>query len=258
MLYQKLDATFLPTNNAKQFNQFYNLCFFIPGINIITELISDINIVQKFYEDAKNNDSLVKVSDKDVELFKKLDKKNQMFYYSDFGERKLGEEVFAIGEKKTYVINDPNLSSLKYDKLFPLDYSLNEVKILNNITGYTYKVGTIDGENVAIIGIPNSSSSFNRVRFSHENILESHKYEMMDLDEANNKTFTVYPFIYDEKTKAKLDIAVEEIKKSRIENGLFNETVLSNDKEINLEQSDSYVNEVDGPVLRKTKTNIKK
>ena len=162
-------------------------------------------------------------------------------------DKKEGEEVIGFMGNTPLVVVDHDLSRLNYEKLLPLDYTLNEVKILNNLTGYSYRVGTIDDENVAVIGIPNPKSTLKRVEYPNDNFLTAHNYVKMDLDEAKDKTFTVYPFTYDGEIKRDLDVAVEEIRKTR------NNT----DEEVYINSFDNCFDipskEVEGPVLRRKK-----
>ena len=100
----------------------------------------------------------------------------------------------------------------------PLDYTLDEVKRLNEATTYSYRIGKIDGKNVAVIGIPNPDSPVSKIQFKAEDYKITHTYEKMTEEEAQDKTFIVYPFTTHEDTQADVNKIIKEIKQSRINN----------------------------------------
>lgn len=84
-------------------------------------------------------------------------------------------------------------------------------------TTFSYRIGKIDGKNIAVIGIPNPDSPVSRIQFKSEGYKITHSYEKMTEEEAKDKTFTVYPFATHEDTKENLEKVIEEIKQSRID-----------------------------------------
>ena len=74
----------------------------------------------------------------------------------------------------------------------------------------------------------------------------------MDLDEAKSKTFTVYPYTYEDRFKDDLEAVVEEIKQSRIASNNYVENELT--EEIN-SYDETNTHEQEGPVLRRVKIN---
>ena len=116
-----------------------------------------------------------------------------------------------------YISTQYGLVSLCYEKLMPLDYTLDEVKRLNEATTYSYRIGKMDGKNIAIIGIPNPNGTIKRIRSKEDNYNTIHMYENMTEEEAKNKTFTVYPFTIYEETQSEVEKVVQEIKQSRID-----------------------------------------
>lgn len=112
---------------------------------------------------------------------------------------------------------DYKLTSLCYEKLMSLDYTLDEVKRLNEATTYSYRISKMDGRNIAIIGIPNPNGTIKKIRSKEDNYNMIHMYENITEEEAKNKTFTVYPFTIYEETQSEVEKVVQEIKKSRID-----------------------------------------
>ena len=244
----KKNNKWISNKEDKVVNKLKTISFFIPVVNILVAAVDGLDLKKRVIKEYKANDVLDELSEKDVEYFKSLKTRRQkLLYITAQYDKKDGQEVIGFMGNTPLVVVDHDLSRLNYDKLLPLDYTLNEVKLLNNLTGYSYRVGTIDNENVAVIGIPNPKSTLKRVEYPNDNFITAHNYEKMDLDEAKDKTFTVYPFIYDGNIKRDLDVAVEEIRKTR---NYTNEEVYTNTFNNNFDISSK---QVEGPVLRKKK-----
>ena len=249
----KENKNWIKNKEDKVINKLKTISFFIPVVNIIVAALDNIDLKDRIIKEYKANDVLDELSEKDIEYFKSLKTKMQkILYITAQIDKKEGEEVIGFMGNTSLVVVDHDLSRLNYEKLLPLDYDLNDVKELNNVTGYTYRVGTIDGENVAVIAIPNAGKTLKRVKFPNESYFDAHKYEEMDLDEAKNKTFTVYPYTYEDRFKDDLEAVVEEIKQSRIASNSYVENELT--EEIN-SYDETNTHEQEGPVLRRVKTN---
>ena len=207
-----------------------------------------------------DNDVYMKIPDHKVESLKSIDSKlTKLLFIANLSDDK---DIVAIGNNRVFVLDSNNIK-LKYEKLLPLDYTLNEVKHLNNLTGYTYRVGTMDNENVAIIGIPSNTTKVDIIKFPNEkNFDKPHKFEEMDLEVAKNKTFTVYPYTYSERFKSDLESTVEEFKQKRLNNYNFEEVYTpqieeSYEEVYNTTQSEAPLNE-EVKTLKMIKTNKKK
>ncbi len=103
-------------------------------------------------------------------------------------------------------------------------YTLDEVKRLNEKTGYLYKVGTIDNRSVAIIGNYNQKEDEDHkvqiVEFlfeDEEDIKEYKFHPENELDERlNDKLFTVYSLTFnDDLEKCINEIKLEKIRKEK-------------------------------------------
>ena len=170
------------------------ICHYIPGINIISELTNIFYVKKHLYNEAKVNNCLIKVSDKDLEVYNSLNNVYQkVLFYSQLSSGRDGEEIIGFSGNLPIIKVDPDLSVIRYEKLPELDYNLNDVKHLNNLTGYTYRVGTVDDKNIAIFGISSANLTFDKLKFYDENYSQVHNFEEMDLDEAKHKKFIVYP-----------------------------------------------------------------
>ena len=147
--------------------------------------------------------------------YAKMEGKLQKLTFTAFTASKESEEEFFGFIGKRPIIVDHGLTSLYYEPLMSLDYTLDEVKRLNEATTYSYRIGKIDDKNVAIIGIPNPDSPVSRIQLKSEDYKITHTYEKMTEEEAQDKTFTVYPFMSE--TDDKVQKVVDEIKQSRID-----------------------------------------
>ena len=155
------------------------------------------------------------MTEEEKEQYAKMEGKLQKLTFTAFTASKESEEEFFGFIGKRPIVVDHGLTTLYYGPLMPLNYTLDEVKRLNEATNYSYRIGKIDGKNVAIIGIPNPDSPVSRIQLKSEDYKITHTYEKMTEEEAQDKTFTVYPFMSE--TNEKVQEVVEEIKQSRID-----------------------------------------
>lgn len=188
----------------------------LPGVNLINASIKGEKLKRSVMNDPKVKESIVPMTEKEKEQYVKMENKLQKLTFTAFMAEKENEEEFLgfIGGKP--IIVDHGLTSLDYKELIPLDYTLDEVKRLNEATTYSYRIGQVDRENIAIIGIPNPDSPINRIQFKEENYKIIHTYKKMTEEEAKDKKFIVYPFTMNEDTQENVNKVIQDIKQSRI------------------------------------------
>lgn len=235
------------------------LLILIPGVNLLNAGIKGAKLKKSIMNDPQIKDAIVPMTDKEKEQYEKMEGKMQKLTFTAFTTAKENEEeeFFGFIGKKPIVV-DHGLTSLYYEKLMPLDYTLDEVKRLNEATTFSYRIGKIDGKNIAVIGIPNSNSPVSRIQFKSEDYKITHTYEKMTEEEAKDKTFTVYPFTTHEDTKENLEKVIEEIKQSRIDSAtkanldaLQSQPRFEQDY-VPTETEEVLTEEQQGPVLKKT------
>ncbi len=231
----------------------------VPGVNLINSSMQGAKFKEAVRNDPKIKEATVPMTEKEKEQYAKMEGKLKKIAFIAFTSRKeKEEEYFGFVGKKPTVVNY-GLTSIYYEKLMPLDYTLDEVKRLNEATTYSYRIGKIDGKNVAIIGIPVSNSPVSRIRFVTEYFQRTHIFEEMTEEEAQDKTFTVYPFTIHNDTIVDVENVIQEIKQSRINNAtkVNSETLDDQPKfnqEIILTETEEVVSEEQkGPQLVKTK-----
>lgn len=191
----------------------------VPGVNLVSAGIESIKLKKSVMNDPQVKQAIVPMTDKEKELYAKMETKMQKLAFTTFTiENKNEEKEFFGFIGKRPIVVDHGLTSLHYEELIPLAYTFDEVKRLNDATTYSYRIGKIEDRNVAIIGIPNPDSPVSRVQFKKENYNITHAYEKMTEEEAQDKTFVVYPFTtHNEEDVEKV---IEEIKQSRIDNAV--------------------------------------
>ncbi len=188
----------------------------LPGINLINASIKGAKLKKSVMNDPQIKEAIVPMTEKEKEQYAKMEGKLQKLAFTTFTASKKDEKEFFGFIGKRPIVVDHGLTSLYYEPLISLDYTLDEVKRLNEATTYSYRIGKVDGKNVAIIGIPNPNSPVSRVQFKNEDYSVIHTYEKMTLEEAQDKTFTVYPFMSE--ADENIQKVVDEIKLSRTEN----------------------------------------
>ena len=190
----------------------------VPGVNLINASIKGVKLKKSLMNDPQIKEAIVPMTEKEKEQYAKMEGKLQKLTFTAFTTAKENEEEILGFIGKRPIVVDHGLTSLYYEELMPLGYTLAEVKRLNEATSYSYRIGKIDGKNVAVIGIPNPDSPVSRIQFKAEDYKITHTYEKMAEEEAQDKTFIVYPFTTHEDTQADVEKVIKEMKQSRIDN----------------------------------------
>ena len=186
----------------------------IPGINLLNSLIIEYQVINE--KDPLIEENKIPMSEKEIKEYNSLKNRYQRQFYNLFMYIEDTNEKDLVFEGTQPVIIDNYLLKLN-EKLLPLSYSLNEVLKLNNLTNYSYRVGTVDNINTAIIGIPNSTYKLARVQYNYDDDFTTHDFKEMTLEEAKEKKFIVYLFDPSEELKNKVDEGIKEIQITRQE-----------------------------------------
>lgn len=257
----ELDEYLNNNNNKEKANRFEIalrlVLFLIPGVNLLNAIINSHKIKTIMLNDPTIKKFLIPMTDKEKEQFSKMKGKNEKFKFTAVisGKENDDEEFFGFIGNQAIVV-DHGLTSIYNEKLLPLDYTLDEVKELNEATTYSYRIGTIGGKNIAIIGIPNPDSPVKRIQFKSENYKMTHTYNIMTEEEAQDKKFIVYP--YTTHNEEEVQKIIEKIKQARInkktksEEELAQKQTLSEKAYVPMEMEEPITEEEQGPVLRKS------
>ena len=190
---------YLNNNNKEKANRFEIALglalFLIPGVNLLNAVIKSHKMKTIILNDPTIKEFLIPMTDKEKEQYSKMKGKIEKLKFTSVisGKENDDEEFFGFIGNQAIVV-DHGLTSIYYEKLLPLDYTLDEVKELNEATTYSYRIGTIGGKNIAIIGIPNPDSPVKRIQFKSEDYKMTHTYNIMTEEEAQDKKFIVYPY----------------------------------------------------------------
>lgn len=204
---------------TKEKNLLDTILLYIPGINILHAEIKHIISKKTIFnpDNPEIQKILVPMTDKEKEQYAKIKEKSQKIIFIAFCmEKNNKEDELLFINKHPLIIKKYSQITLDYEPLLPLAYTLDEVKKLNTATTYSYRIGRIDGRNVAIIGIPNSQIQVNSIEFKTNEYSATYDYEEMSEEQAQNTTFIVYP--YSTYKKEEVQEAIEEIRRNRIDN----------------------------------------
>lgn len=229
---------------------------FIPFINLIEAESHKIYTKYKMKNNPIFKSSLIPMSEKELEEFKKIDSRVQKLMYTgainkEYKNKPKKEEK---QEQKQEIVEAEKPEEVKkmyirHSELLPLDYTLDEVQRLNKaltiqIEGpapkLEYKIGRIGSYNIAIIGVPDSN---NENKSKHLEVLGEIMEEIPE-EEVKQRTFSVYPYIiFSDNEFELLKQTVEEIRQEREYNEEF------------IEKNDNSITpDSNGPVLKKTIT----
>lgn len=190
----------------------------VPGVNLINSSVNSAKLKKGCINDPQIKKAIVPMTEKEKEQYERMDTKMKKLTCALFNSMKENDEKEFFGFiGKSPIVVDHGLTSLYYEELIPLNYTLDEVKRLNEATTYSYRIGKVDGKNVAIIGIPNPNSPVSRIHFEGEDYKITHTYEKMTEEEAEDKTFIVYPFTIHDDTQADIEKVIQDIKSSRMD-----------------------------------------
>ena len=195
--------------------KFFFLLLF-PGVNLINATIKGVQLKRSVMNNPQFQEVLIPMTQEEKDFYSRLEGRFQKVMCATFSITKKEEEELMGFDGKHPIIVDHGLMSIYNEKLLPLAYTLDEVKRLNEATTYSYRIGKVDGRNVAIIGIPNSNKAVCRLEFVKEDGGVKHTYESISEEEAQNSTFIVYPFSSDDEEEVQK--VIEEIRASRIQN----------------------------------------
>lgn len=266
---------YLNNNNKEKANGFEIalglVLFLIPGVNLLNAVIKSHKMKTIMLNDPTIKKFLIPMTDKEKEQYSKMKGKIEKLRFTAVisGNENEDEEFFGFIGNQAIVV-DHGLTSIYNEKLLPLDYTLDEVKELNAATTYSYRIGTIGGKNIAIIGIPNPDSPVKRIQFKSENYKMTHTYNIMTEEEAQDKKFIVYP--YTTHNEEEVQKIIEKIKQDRINRKTKSEEELAQKQTISekayvpiemeepivkeeyvpVEMEEHITQEEQGPVLRKS------
>lgn len=194
--YREEDFSFLLSEYEEQLikiKSMKNLAMLIPGYNIVKSYSKVKSIQEDIIDEAQSKDILYEITDAERREYNTLTNHDDKYLWTlSFKQEEL--EIKDI-PKKNIMDKGINYQTLFYPKLKD-KYSVEDVETLNSLTGYGYKLGTIEGIPTAIIGIYDCDMKFDMVNIKEEG-KEYHEFKSVSKKEAEatNMQFDVYSYI---------------------------------------------------------------
>lgn len=212
---------------------------FIPVVNIIGVQLMRRKIKKDVMSYTELSDFILPMNDNEKSEYSKLKNNSDRLAFSFFiMSHDLGNAEFAGYSDGNLKIHDRNIVLTAEQRLEPLAYTLDEVKKLNRITNYSYKLGTLNGINTAIIGVQDLSLVANKIKLISNYSLTENEFVEMNDEDGKDKTFIVYSVL--DECHDKMQNGIDEIISRRTYGG---ET----------KTSQYLSNMQQGPVLKRTK-----
>lgn len=198
-----------------------DVLLFVPVVNLVSAGVSNLIYKNNVFDNAKKENILIEMNELEKRQYENLNNKFQKFVFVTLMTNSNGNTIIQIINNIPTIV-ELGLLSLDYDRLLPLSYTLEEVKKLNSITKLNYKLGIVDGINIAIIGLPGLDMEINRVQFKSENY--ENKYMFKEMADDENKRFVIYPYCDD--FDVELEKGIEEIRNMRKNKNIDNYKLL--------------------------------
>ncbi len=197
-----------PLKNHKLLGQ---LLVYLPGVNLITSLIVKSKLNKKFKEVIKNEKYVAPlVREEKHELLnasKNRDKYKILKYASKMKYEEALQKYFPDLEERKQK-EERESHTLHSDKIITQDFTPEEIKRINDINNvgfndinivlnFGYKLGRVDNQNIAVIGLPpDKYYDLKEVYFDESD--EKHTFEWYGDSYANfnNMKFKIYPYIF--------------------------------------------------------------
>lgn len=192
---------------------------FIPFINVI-DSVYDLFVNTVFMgDDGLFKKSAIPMSKSELNEYRKIigitDKLNYLHELEVSENEIVNKLSLNIGVNGLYYTNGI-YCKLYSDSLKNGGYTLSEVKILNEECGHNYQLGTMNGIDTAIIGVPDCVGIINLLNLDPSDITVMRFDKLLDSD-CNNKIFVVYPFNVGCDVLSKLEDKSDNLLKSSVD-----------------------------------------
>lgn len=222
--------------------------FFMPIINMLYAAIKVHFDRKAVIDELKKRNGLFPMTEKEKKDYSEFKRTKDKLLYTVVNTMKENEEEEYIGSfGKNILVGDSGLMKIHSNRIEDLDYTLDDVKRLNEVVDGNYRLGKINNDYIAIIGIGNREIEIKRIQFSSEDYRITHNYDLLTEEEAKDKIFTVYADFLSNEEKEKLDQVIEEIKEERLEKEKPNYSYIP----YQVDEDELEIKE-EGPVLKKT------
>lgn len=176
----------------------------IPIVNIIT-VMNDINHTQEeLLTEAISQDLLVEITANERKEYDNINKELDKYLWllsQKEKERSIIDKIESQNEivptemKHKYTLTNPKIEG---------EFSVEEVQMLADVSNYGYRLGLVDGNPLAIIGVYSADMNFDEIIRKDEDKEDNyHIFKLISKKEAqeHNLLFTVYSYMDMDETK---------------------------------------------------------
>lgn len=210
---EKLES-FLQGKN-KRSNVFKRGCStLLDALNVVKSvgivLIPGVNVVAAYRAGKKHAEIFLDLMEKDGAVRPLTDSEKEEYRNAGAREKVRAALMFSLEDKM--VVNGKPLEEI--------GYSIDDVERLSKVTdNHNYRIGTVDGKNVAVVGVSDLALSSGEAYYIQDNSLVPVNFEEMSYEDAQNKSFVVYPFRQKDDLLQALNSEVQAIKDERLNMG---------------------------------------
>ena len=148
-------------------------------------LIPGVNVVAAYRAGKKHAEIFLDFMEKDGAVRPLTDSEKEVYRNAGAREKVRAALMFSLEDKM--VVNGKPLEEI--------GYSIDDVERLSKVTdNHNYRIGTVDGKNVAVVGVSDLALSSGEAYYIQGNSLVPVNFEEMSYEDAQNKSFVVYPF----------------------------------------------------------------
>lgn len=210
----KFEKIFNEKEKTSKVKKIGTVLMFLPIINIIYATFEGIMIRRDLRKYLERNNGLIDMTEEEKNNYKSLkDVESKLSYIVLITHSYTQKPVIKV--KNRVILNENQILRLKCERLTPLAYTLDDVKILNSCTTGEYITGHVRDCNIALVGCE-TGLDFTSITFNTP--IDKNKiylYKRFTEEEAKDKTFVVYP--YNEEVESKVQKGVDMVIQKRFE-----------------------------------------
>ena len=168
---------------------FFNL---IPILNLFFNKFKNEIVKDDLFLTLQNKNMLLPLSMEEKKTYASLKNTYEKVTYASFINY-IGDDAKLVGfDGLMPVISDCTLIMLRYDRLNPIGYTLNDIMTISSFLGFHYTLGKVDGINTAILS--KNKLNGNRILKENDSLDNIKDFDKMDPNSITNEKFIVYPY----------------------------------------------------------------
>ena len=164
----------------------------VPFINIIYNSLKNNYLKNRIFYNLSSEDRLEMLSEEEKSKYFSLENDFQKIVYAEFLNKKYIDAEFVGFNGMFPVFENNKLCVLRYDRLTPLGYTIDDVKKISDFLESNFIIGKVEGVNVAIISKMNLN--INSILRENDSLDNAKTFEQMDPEVITGERFIIYPF----------------------------------------------------------------